>query len=161
MGGSALLQQQLALTGAENLLAPIGVQNLVTLAAMSQPAAAATAPLCIPNLLGKAGTTVDRTALTAASLQPAALTTTPAADLSTAYGSLITSATINAAAMSAAGKQIEGKSNILNTPTNIFIAQNPTDLLLIHSIQLFKFKNVFLSTLNAYNFYFYYNHPIL
>lgn len=111
MGGSALLQQQLALTGAENLLAPIGVQNLVTLAAMSQPATAATAPLCIPNLLGKAGAAgVDRTALTAAAgLQPTALTTTPAADLSSAYGSLITSATINAAAMSAAGKQIEGK----------------------------------------------------
>lgn len=44
VGGSALLQQHL-LTGTENLLAPIGVQNLVTLAAMSQAGAS---PLCMP-----------------------------------------------------------------------------------------------------------------
>lgn len=103
MGGSALLQQQL-LTGSENLLAPIGMQNLVTLAAMSQPAAAATAPLCMANLLGK-GAAVDRT-LTAAGLQPGLSTQ----DLS--YGSLINS-TFNAAALSAAGKQIEGEYRFL------------------------------------------------
>ncbi|XP_066155202.1 CUGBP Elav-like family member 1 isoform X3 [Euwallacea fornicatus] len=96
-----LLQQQL-LTSSENLLAPIGVQNLVTLAAMSQPATAATAPLCMANLLGKSAG-VDRT-LTAAGL-PTALGTT--AELGS-YGSLITNATLNAAAIAAAGKQIEG-----------------------------------------------------
>lgn len=96
---AGLLQQQL-LTGSENLLAPIGMQNLVTLAAMSQPTAAT--PLCMANLLGKSAV-VDRT-LTAAGLQPGL--STP--DLST-YGSLITNATINAAAISAAGKQIEGE----------------------------------------------------
>lgn len=105
MGGSALIQQQL-LTGSENLLAPIGMQNLVTLAAMSQPATAATAPLCMANLLGK-GAAVDRTLTAAAAgLQPGL--STP--DLST-YGSLINS-TFNAAALSAAGKQIEGEYNI-------------------------------------------------
>lgn len=104
MGGSALLQQQLLnATGAENLLAPIGVQNLVTLAAMSQPTAAATGPICMANLLGK-GAGVERT-LTAAGLQPGL--STP--DLSATYGSLITNATLNAAAIAAAGKQIEGK----------------------------------------------------
>lgn len=111
VGGSALLQQQL-LTGTENLLAPIGVQNLVTLAAMSQPAAAAaaaaaTSPLCMASLLSK-GAGVDRTltaAAAAAGLQPAGMS---APDLAT-YGSLITNATLNAAALAAAGKQIEGK----------------------------------------------------
>lgn len=96
-GGSALLPQQL-LTGAENLLAPLGVQNLVTLAAMSQPAAT---PLCVASLLGK-GAGVERTLTTG--LQTGM--STP--DLST-YGSLITNATLNAAAIAAAGKQIEGK----------------------------------------------------
>ncbi|CAG9760913.1 unnamed protein product [Ceutorhynchus assimilis] len=106
MGGSALLQQQL-LTSSENLLAPIGVQNLVTLAAMSQPATAATAPLCMANsmanLLSK-GAGVERT-LTAAGIP----TSLGSADLG-AYGSLITNATLNAAAIAAAGKQIEGPS---------------------------------------------------
>ncbi|KAH1009582.1 hypothetical protein HUJ04_001914 [Dendroctonus ponderosae] len=104
MGGSALLQQQF-LSNSENLLAPIGVQNLVTLAAMTQPATAATAPLCMANLLGK-GAGVERT-LTAAGLQAglqSGLGTTT--DLSS-YGSLITNATLNAAAVAAAGKQIE------------------------------------------------------
>ncbi|KAL1498278.1 hypothetical protein ABEB36_009100 [Hypothenemus hampei] len=96
----SLLQQQL-FSNSENLLAPIGVQNLVTLAAMSQPATTATTPLCVANLLGKSAG-VDRT-LTAAGL-PSALGTTP--DLSS-YGSLITNATLNAAAIAAAGKQIE------------------------------------------------------
>ncbi|KAJ8984770.1 hypothetical protein NQ317_012133 [Molorchus minor] len=104
MGGSALLQQQL-LTGTENLLAPIGVQNLVTLAAMSQPSA--TAPLCMANLLGK-GAGVDRT-LTAG-LQPGL----SAPDLSS-YGPLITNASINAAALAAAGKQVEGEYCFLHT----------------------------------------------
>ncbi|KAJ8912527.1 hypothetical protein NQ315_014471 [Exocentrus adspersus] len=110
MGGTALLQQQL-LTGTENLLAPIGVQNLVTLAAMSQPTTATTAPLCMASLLGK-GTGVDRTlsAAAAAGLQPGL--STP--DLST-YGSLITNATINAAAIAAAGKQVEDKEDIIGT----------------------------------------------
>lgn len=97
MGSSALLQQQL-LTGTDNLLAPIGVQNLVTLAAMSQPAAS---PLCMAGLLGKT-TTVDRS-LTAG--LPPSLSTS--ADLG--YGSLFTNATISAAAAAAAGKQMEGK----------------------------------------------------
>lgn len=106
MGGSALIQQQL-LTGSENLLAPIGMQNLVTLAAMSQPATAATAPLCMANLLSK-GAAVDRTLTAAAAgLQPGL--STP--DLST-YGSLINS-TFNAAALSAAGKQIEGEYSLI------------------------------------------------
>ncbi|KAG5897636.1 hypothetical protein JTB14_013778 [Gonioctena quinquepunctata] len=102
MGNAGLLQQQY-LSGTESLLAPIGMQNLVTLAAMSQPAAAATAPLCMANLLGK-GAGVERT-LTAS--LPHGLSTQQ--DLST-YGSLITSATINAAALAAAGKQVEGES---------------------------------------------------
>lgn len=102
MGNSALIQQQL-LTGSENLLAPIGMQNLVTLAAMSQPAAAATAPLSMANLLGK-GVAVDRTLTAAAAgLQPGL--STP--DIST-YGSLLNN-TFTAAALSAAGKQIEGE----------------------------------------------------
>lgn len=97
-GGSAALLPQQLLTGAENLLAPLGVQNLVTLAAMSQPTAT---PLCVANLLGK-GAGIERT-LTAG-LQSGMT----ASDLST-YGSLITNATLNAAAIAAAGKQIEGK----------------------------------------------------
>ncbi|KAI4460655.1 rna binding protein [Holotrichia oblita] len=96
LGGTALLQQQLM--GADNLLAPIGVQNLVTLAAMSQPAAS---PLCMASLLGK-NAAVDRT-LTAA-LPPTLTATT---DLSSAYNSLLANATMSAAAMNVAGKQIE------------------------------------------------------
>lgn len=118
MGGSAaLLQQQLLTAGTENLLAPIGMQNLVTLAAMSQPtaaAAAAAAPLCMANLLSK-GAGVERT-LTAG-LQPAL--STP--DLST-YGSLLTNATINAAAMAAAGKQVEGN---FSSPLLIYNSFHP------------------------------------
>lgn len=97
MGNSPLLQQQL-LTSTDNLLAPIGVQNLVTLAAMSQPA---TSPLCMANLLSKSA--VERTL--SASLQPS-LASTP--DL-TNYGSIFTNATMSAAAIAAAGKQVEGK----------------------------------------------------
>lgn len=101
MSGAGLLQQQF-LSSTDNMLAPIGVQNLVTLAAMSQPAGA-TAPLCMANLLGK-GAGVERT-LNASLHHPTAMSTP---DLST-YGSLISNATINAAAIAAAGKQVEGK----------------------------------------------------
>lgn len=98
MGNSAFIQQQL-LASPDSLLAPIGVQNLVTLAAMSQPAAS---PLCMANILNKS--VVDRT-LTA-SLQPSLAASTT--DL-TNYNSLFTNATISAAAVSAAGKHLEGE----------------------------------------------------
>ncbi|XP_076265159.1 CUGBP Elav-like family member 1 isoform X2 [Rhynchophorus ferrugineus] len=113
MGGT-LLQQQL-MANSENLLAPIGVQNLVTLAAMSQPAAATPAPLCVTNLLGKSSA-VERS-LTAAGL-PSTLGTTP--DL--AYGQLFTNATLSAAALAAAGKQIEGPEGC-----NLFIYHLPQE----------------------------------
>lgn len=103
-GSAALLQQQLLTGAADNLLAPIGVQNLVTLAAMSQPSQ----PLCVANLLGK-GAGVERTL---SGLQSGI--STP--DLS-AYGSLITNATINAAAIAAAGKQVEGKRQFVDLIT--------------------------------------------
>lgn len=98
MGNSAFLQQQL-LTSPDNLLAPIGVQNLVTLAAMSQPAAS---PLCMANILNKSA--VDRT-LTAG-LQPSLTASTT--DI-TNYNTLFTNTTFCAAAASAAGKHLEGE----------------------------------------------------
>lgn len=110
---SAFLQQQLLTnTTADSLLAPIGVQNLVTLAAMSQPtaAAASTAPMCMAGLLGKgAPTGVDRTAALTASFQQSVPSTS---DL-TGYGSsLFTNLTLSAAARSAAGLEVEGESCI-------------------------------------------------
>lgn len=98
VGGSALLQQHL-LTGTENLLAPIGMQNLVTLAAMSQAGAS---PLYMPSILSKS---VGADAGLTSNLQPSITATT---DL-TNYGSLLNNATLTAAAVAAAGKPIEGE----------------------------------------------------
>lgn len=100
MSGSTLLQQQL-LTNPDNLLAPIGVQNLVTLAAMSQPTASS--PMCMASLLGK-GAGVDRTLSTG--FQPSL---TSAQDLGTYGSSLFTNVTLAAAARAAAGLQVEGE----------------------------------------------------
>lgn len=115
MGGSALLQQQLLASAATNatdgLLAPIGVQNLMTLAAMNQPTVTATNPLCIvkdrsggvPCLGG--GGQVGAPQLVGP--QGASLT-----DLTGAYaGTLLGSAGLSTAAAAAAGKQVEGKEN--------------------------------------------------
>lgn len=102
MSGSAFLQQQL-LTSTDNLLAPIGVQNLVTLAAMSQPTASS--PMCMASLLGK-GAGVDRT-LSAAGFQQG-VQATP--DLASYGSSLFANVTLSAAARAAAGLQVEGKS---------------------------------------------------
>ncbi|XP_031349608.1 CUGBP Elav-like family member 1 isoform X2 [Photinus pyralis] len=101
VGGSALLQQQLL---AENFLAPIGVQNLVTLAAMTQ---GGSSPLCMPSILSKS-VGGDRGLTT--SLQPSITTSTEL----TNYGSFLNNATLAAAAVAAAGKQMEGKLRVPN-----------------------------------------------
>lgn len=103
MGGSALLQQQLLAAGTESLLAPIGMQNLVTLAAMSQPTAPS--PLCMSNLIGK-NTIADRACLPA--MAPT-LTDLTAGGSASVYGTLLGSTALNSAAVAAAGKQVEGK----------------------------------------------------
>lgn len=112
MGNSALLQQHL-LAGTEGLLAPIGVQNLVTLAAMAQPAAAAaTTPLCMASLLGsKAATAAERAAACLPNMTPTLTATT---DLSGngVYGTLLGTAAFGTAAAAVAGKKIEGRSFI-------------------------------------------------
>lgn len=105
MGNSALLQQQHLLTGTEGLLAPIGVQNLVTLAAMTQPgAAAATTPLYVTSLLGKGAGAAERACLP--TVTPA-LAAAAATDL-TAGGGMY-STLLGTAAAAVAGKQVEGK----------------------------------------------------
>lgn len=104
MGGSALLQQHLLAAGTESLLAPIGMQNLVTLAAMSQPSAAS--PLCVANLIGKSAMP-DRACLPAMAPTLTDLTGAGAAGM---YGTLLGGTTsLNSAAAAAAGKQVEGK----------------------------------------------------
>lgn len=96
MSNPSFLQQQL-LPGTENLL-PLGVQNLVTLAAMSQP----TPPLCMAaSILGK---TAEVNRGLTSSLQP---NLAAATDLG--YGSLFSNATMSTAAANAAGKQVEGE----------------------------------------------------
>lgn len=109
---SAFLQQQLLTnTTADSLLAPIGVQNLVTLAAMSQPtaaAAASTAPMCMAGLLGKGATTgVDRTTALTAGFQSSVPSTS---DLAGYGSSLFTNVSLSAAARAAAGLELEGES---------------------------------------------------
>lgn len=109
MGGSALLQQHLLTAGTESLLAPIGMQNLVTLAAMSQPSA--TSPFCMANLIGK-NTLTDRACLSAMAPTLTDLTGAGSANM---YGTLLSSSNFNsAAALAAAGKQVEGKMNSCN-----------------------------------------------
>lgn len=103
MGGSALLQQHLLTAGTENILAPIGMQNLVTLAAMSQPSAAS--PLCVANLIGKSAVN-DRACMQAMGPTLTDLTGTGSVGM---YGTLLGGASLNSAAAAAAGKQVEGK----------------------------------------------------
>lgn len=111
MGNSALLQQHL-FAGTEGLLAPIGVQNLVTLAAMAQPtAAAATTPLCMANLLGtNSAATAERACLP--TVPSAALAAAAATDLSGTggmYSTLLGTAALGTAAAAVAGKKVEGR----------------------------------------------------
>lgn len=91
-----------------------GVQNLVTLAAMSQPSAAASAttPMCMAGLLGKgaaaaaAATGVERTAALTAGFQPSVASTS---DLAGYGSSLFANVTLSAAARAAAGLEVEGE----------------------------------------------------
>lgn len=121
MGGSALLQQHLLAAGggAESLLAPIGVQNLVTLAAMSQPTMNAQASqLCL--MKDRSGQVCLGGGHQQVTQQMAPPSAASLSDLTGAYaGTLLGGAGLSTAAAAAAGKQVEGKNHSFTYFRNI------------------------------------------